>query len=166
MVAKGELLRTHCIFPATRTSKEHMCSFAGYKPHSAGVQTVILSSNCEGSFNLSEILLTFRIKNKRLEETDGFPRSAGRAFAFCCVDSRPLGSCVYVSISGHGSWEHNNIVLPKIPPKDTEITTLVLRTNYFTKKEQKRRCKKKNLLQALCPGRTLKGKPRHFYLRK
>lgn len=53
-----------------------MGSFAAYKHHSVEVQTVILSSDSEGSFNLSEILLIHQVKKKKsLEEMDDVPRA-------------------------------------------------------------------------------------------
>lgn len=42
-----ELLLTYYISPAAAIGKEHRLSFASYKQHSAGVQTVILSSDSE-----------------------------------------------------------------------------------------------------------------------
>lgn len=65
-------------------------------------------------------------------------------------------------MSGHGSWEHNNIVLPKIYPKDTEITTSFLRTNYFTKKEQKKKDARKESITSPLYGANFKRKTPTF----
>lgn len=40
-----------------------------------------------------------------------------------------------MSVSGYGPGDHNGIILPKIPPKDAEISASFLRTNGFAKEQ-------------------------------
>lgn len=70
---------------------------------------------------------------------------------------------------GCGPGHRNGIILPKIPPKDTEIANTGLRTNYFAEEGSETKGEgagKRNLSQALAVrGKFEKEKPT-FYLRK